>query len=62
MMKVPKSTIQYLSEPAMKAILAQASGKTTKAARDGMLLIMLYDTGCRVQELVDLKVGILTWQ
>jgi integrase/recombinase XerD len=57
MMKVPKATIQYLSESAMKAVLAQASGNTSKAARNGMLLIMLYDTGCRVQELVDLKVG-----
>ena len=56
MMKVPKSMIQYLSEPAMKALLAQASGKATKAARNEMLLILLYDTACRVQELVDLKV------
>lgn len=56
MMKDPKTPVRYLSETALKTLLAQPDSKSTKGRRNGMLIVLLYDTGVRVRELVELKV------
>lgn len=56
MKRAPRPTIPYLTPEALQAILAQPSRTTRKGRRDATLLAVLYDTGARVQELVDLRV------
>jgi site-specific recombinase XerD len=58
-LKEPKKPIQYLQPSATSAILAAYDNATAKHRRNRMILILLYDTGSRVQELVDLKVSSL---
>lgn len=50
------STIDYMSEIAMSALLAQPDATDKKGLRDQFILLLLYDTAARVQELVDIKV------
>ena len=57
LMKAPKMPVAYMSEIALKALLAQPDIKTIKGMRNRMLIILLYDTGARVQELVDMKLS-----
>jgi len=54
-LKEDKKPIQYLQPTATSAILAAYDSKTSKHRRNRMLLILLYDTGARVQELSDLN-------
>ena len=54
--KAPKPIIPYLTADAMKILLAQPDKTTAKGRRDLTLLSVLYDSGCRVQELSDLRV------
>ena len=56
MKKAPKPAVTHLTPDALKLILAQPDVKRRKGRRDLTLLSVLYDTGARVQELVDLKV------
>lgn len=48
--------IEFLSEAEMKALLAQPDTATKKGVRDLLLMIMLYDTGARIQELLNLRI------
>ncbi|MDD3253049.1 MAG: tyrosine-type recombinase/integrase [Lachnospiraceae bacterium] len=50
------TTIDYMSETAMSALLAQPDATDKKGLRDQFLLLLLYDTAARIQELVDIKV------
>ena len=53
--KKPKAPeMAYLSVEGLKLILRQPNLKTRKGRRDFALLGLLYDSGCRVQELIDL--------
>lgn len=56
MKKAPQPAVTHLTPDALKLILAQPDLKTRKGRRDLTLLSVLYDTGARVQELVDLRV------
>lgn len=53
--KEEKRPIEYLQPSATAAILSACDTKTSKHRRNRMILIMLYDTGARVQELSDLN-------
>lgn len=53
-MKEEKRPIKYLQPKATAAILSAYGVDTSKHRRNRMILIMLYDTGARVQELADL--------
>ena len=61
-LKVPlKSTdkteiIEYMSEEAVTAILARPDVSTPKGLRDQFLMVLLYDTGARIQELMGIRV------
>jgi len=46
--------VKFASEKAIAAILASPSSKTSQGRRDRTMLTVLYDTGARVQELVDI--------
>jgi site-specific recombinase XerD len=61
-MKGTRTPVSYMSQTAVRALLAQPDPKTAKGMRNRMILILLYDTGVRVQELVDLKVPDLQLQ
>ena len=52
-------SIEYLKPEATKAILSAFSRDTSKHRRNRMILILMYDSGCRVQEIADLKVSSL---
>jgi len=54
--KTLNKTIPYLSFESIKAILAQPETRTPGGRRDIVLLSLMYDTGARVQEMIDLKV------
>ncbi len=43
--------IDYLSESAVKALLEQPDPMTRKGLRDRFFLLLLYDTGARLQEI-----------
>ncbi len=49
-------TIEYMSERAIGILLAQPDASSRKGVRDRFLLLLLYDTAARVQELMDVKV------
>src|SRR5215469_2244144 len=52
-----RPTVAYLFKEELAEILAQPALRTPEGRRDAVLLSVLYDTGARVQELVDLSVG-----
>ena len=54
--KTTKTVVPYLSEEQMKILLAQPDGKKWCGFRDKVMLSVLYDSGARVQELVDLRI------
>lgn len=59
--KVPLSktehrNIEYMSENAVKIMLSMPDITTDKGIRDRFLMIMLYDTGTRIQELLSLRI------
>jgi integrase/recombinase XerD len=58
-MKEEKHPIQYLQPSATAAILSAFDTNTPKHRRNRMLLILLYDSGARVQELSDLNTSSL---
>jgi integrase/recombinase XerD len=51
-----RSSVHYLSTEELEVVLAQPDLTTAVGRRDAVLLSVLYDTGARVQELVDLDV------
>ena len=56
MKKEDKSSIvKHLSEQAMKAVLEQPNVSTKKGLRDQFLMILLYDTGARIQEILSIR-------
>ncbi len=59
--KSPPVPVNYLSELALKALFAQPDTETERGVRDRFLLILLYDTAARIQELLDIRLRDLTW-
>jgi len=53
--KAPKTVVEYMSETAINAILQQPDTETILGKRDAFLILFLYKTGARVQELVDIR-------
>jgi integrase/recombinase XerD len=56
MKKAPKPAVNHLTPDALQLILAQPDLSTSRGRRDLTMLSVLYDTGARVQELVNLRV------
>ena len=55
-LKMARTPVDYLSKTALMAVFAQPDMRTVKGRRNRMIMILLYDTGVRVQELVDLRI------
>ena len=59
--KVPRkknssgTVTEYMSEAAIQAILAQPDVTTPKGRRDRFFMILMYDTGARIQEVLDIR-------
>ena len=55
--KAKKTVVEHLTPEAMKLLLEQPDRSCLKGRRDLTLMSVLYDTGARVQELIDMKVS-----
>ena len=55
--KTQKKVMSYLTLDGVQALLTQPGTGTDAGRRDLAILSLLYDTGARVQELADLKLG-----
>jgi site-specific recombinase XerD len=53
-LKTEKRTVNYLSVEGIKLMLEQPDTQTEKGRRNLALLALMYDTGARVQEIIDL--------
>lgn len=53
--KREKKTVEFLSHECLKSILEQPDNSKKRGRRDLTIIAILYDTGARVQELIDLK-------
>jgi site-specific recombinase XerD len=53
--KLMRPRVEYMSETALKVLLEQPDPHTRCGLRDRFLMILLYDTGARIQEILDLK-------
>ena len=52
--KAPRPVLGYLSDSELTHVLAQIDRSTQVGERDYLLVALLYDTGARIQELLDL--------
>jgi site-specific recombinase XerD len=57
MKRTKKVSVEYITLDAMKLLLRKPDETTKEGRKDTVLLSLLYDSGARVQELADLKVG-----
>ena len=55
--KTTRPVLGYLTEAELAHVLAQVDRSTVAGERDYVLLALLYDTGARIQELLDLTPG-----
>lgn len=55
--KAPEGQLNYLSVEGIAVLLSQPDITTKTGRRDAALLSLLYDSGARVQEIVDLTIG-----
>lgn len=53
--KQHQTLVEHMSETAVQAILAQPDTTTPIGKRDAFMMLLLYRTGIRVQELVDIR-------
>jgi len=53
--KTTRKRVEYMSETALKALLEQPDPDTRCGLRDRFFMILLYDTGARIQEILDLR-------
>jgi site-specific recombinase XerD len=54
--KHPKPMVEFLSESALKALLAEPDTSKPKGLRDAFLMSLMYDTATRVSEIINMKV------
>jgi len=53
--RVARSRVEYMSETALNILLEQPDPHTCRGLRDRFFMILLYDTGARIQEILDLR-------
>jgi site-specific recombinase XerD len=57
--KAPQKSLNYLSIEGMKLLFQQPDTSTSRGRRDLTLLCLMYDSGARVQEIIDLTPSML---
>lgn len=60
--KTPSTVVPYLTADEMRVLLSQPNTAAASGRRDLSILCFLYDSGCRVQELIDLRTGDLIFE
>jgi len=55
--KAPRPALGYLTDTELAHLLGQIDRSTGAGERDYLLLALLYDTGARIQEMLDLTPG-----
>lgn len=53
--RVVRNRVEYMSETVLKILLEQPDPNTQRGLRDRFFMILLYDTGARIQEILDLR-------
>ena len=53
--KVSKKLVEHMSDDAVQAVISAPDVRTTKGLRDMFLMLFLYKTGARIQEVLDIK-------
>ncbi len=53
--KIIRKKVEYMTERALKTLLEQPDSNTYCGKRDRFFMILLYDSGARIQEILDLK-------
>lgn len=62
MMRVDKKEVDYLEKEAMQLLLSTPKLNTESGIRDATILTMLYSSGCRVTEFINIKMSNLDFQ
>ena len=52
----PFSKVEYMSEDAVRVLLAEPNAATRLGLRDQVMLIFFYDTGARIQEVLNVRI------
>lgn len=60
--KSPQKSIEYLKTDAVAHLLEMPDKNTKQGIRDLAMLSLMYESGCRVQELIDLKLGEISFR
>ncbi|MCL2509191.1 MAG: site-specific integrase [Oscillospiraceae bacterium] len=53
--KTPSKMVEFFTEDALQTLLAQPDMRTQSGLRNGFFMILMYDTGARCQEMLDLR-------
>jgi site-specific recombinase XerD len=60
--KAPQATVDYLPADAIALLMAQPDKNTSKGIRDLAILSLMYESASRVQELIDIKYGDISFR
>ena len=60
--KAPQNSVEYLHVDAVEYLLKIPNRCSKQGIRDLAMIALIYESGCRVQELIDLKVGNISFQ
>ncbi len=60
--KAPQKSVEYLTSDSISYLLKMPDKRTEQGIRDLAMLSLMYESGCRVQELIDLKVGEISFR
>ncbi len=60
--KTPQKPVEYLNVDAIEYILKMPDRHSKQGIRDLAMIALMYESGCRVQELIDLKVGSIAFR
>ncbi|KAF1086316.1 Tyrosine recombinase XerC [Sporotomaculum syntrophicum] len=55
--KAPQKPVEYLCVDAVEYLIKMPDSHSTQGIRDLAMIALMYESGCRVQELIDLSVG-----
>lgn len=59
--KVPEPETTYLTQDGMKLLLQEPDQHTKQGRKDLTLLLLMFDSACRVQEIIDLTPGSISY-
>ena len=59
--KTASTVIEYMSEEAVSAVLNVVDITTPLGFRDRCIMMLMYDSAARIQELIDIKLGDFRW-